>query len=460
MSYNFLDFLPLILFIGTFIILLSGFPVAFVLSGFSIAFAFVAAQFGWFDWGLMFSLGGRIVNLMTNETLVAIPLFIFMGTVLERSKIAEDLLITMGHLFGSMPGGLGISVIIVGMLLAASTGIVGATVVTMGLISLPAMQRAKYNPRLSSGIICASGTLAQLIPPSTVLILLGITLQNANTQANLQIGNFSFDIVSISDLFVGSILPGILLVGCYIAWILFRAVVKPTDCPALIMDNIDRDSLPRRVFVTMFPPILLIIVVLGSILSGIATATESAALGALGACALALLRKRFNTKMLYDVSRSTLFISNMIFGILIGATIFTLVFRGFGGDEQVERLIHSLPGGAFGATIFVLAVMFFLGFLLDTFEIIFIIVPIFAPVLIALGVDPLWLGVAMAIVLQTSYLTPPLGFALFYLQGVAPDLKGRDIYLGVIPFIAIQLLAVIIIWLFPQMVTGLPKLLF
>jgi len=444
----------------TFLVLLSGFPVAFALSGVAVGFAFIMAQFDLFTWGMMSSVAGRIIDLMTNETLVAVPLFVFMGVILERSRIAEDLLITMGQAFGKLRGGLGISVIVVGALLAASTGIVGATVVTMGLISLPAMLRANYDKSLASGVICASGTMAQLIPPSTVLILLGIMLQNANTQANLLQGLFAGPTVSITDLFAASILPGLLLIGLYIAWMLVCALRNPAACPPLEMTADEGRTLGLRILKAVIPPVTLIVLVLGSILTGIATATESASVGALGACLLAAARGRLGLAMVRDVSKSTLQISNMIFAILIGATIFSLVFRGIGGDEAVIELVSDMPGGQVGAVLFVLGIMFLLGFLVDTFEIIFIVVPIFAPVLIVMGVDPVWLGVAMAVILQTSYLTPPFGFAIFYLQGVAEQLTGPTIYRGVVPFVVIQLLAIGVIWAFPGLATWLPRILF
>ncbi len=452
--------LAMLLFVSAFVVLLSGFPVAFALGGTAVIFAFIGTQADVFVWGMMSSVTGRIVDLMTNETLVAVPLFVFMGVVLERSKIAEDLLITMGQAFGKMPGGLGISVILVGGLLAASTGVVGATVLAMGLISLPAMVRAKYNKSLASGIICASGTMAQLIPPSTVLILLGIMLQNANTQANLKMGRFDTSMVTITDLFAAALLPGLLLLVLYVLYVLLRAFLKPSDCPPLEMTDEERASLLPRVLVAVVPPVALIGMVLGSILTGIATATESAAVGALGACLLAFLKRRFSFRTIWDVSAKTFVISNMIFAILIGATVFSLVFRGLGGDEVISELVVDMPGGVIGATVFVLLLMFLLGFLVDTFEIIFIIVPIFAPILIIMGMDPIWLGIAMAIILQTSYLTPPFGFAIFYLQGVARNLPGTTIYRGVVPFVAIQILAIGVIWVFPRLATWLPEVLF
>jgi len=451
------ELLSVLMFLAAFLVLLTGFPVAFGLMGTAVAFAAIGAAIDGFAWPLMSSAGGRLLDLMTNETLVAVPLFIFMGVILERSKIAEDLLITMGQAFGKLRGGLGISVVIVGAILSASTGIVGATVVTMGLISLPAMTRVGYDPRLSSGIICASGTLAQLIPPSTVLILLGVTLQNANTQANLQMGRFGGSTLSIADLFAAAFLPGLLLVGLYVLWIITTAIFRPKSCPAIESTPEELRDLWWRALVAVLPPIALIILVLGSIVTGTATATESSAVGALGACVLAALRGRFHRGLLVEVARSTFFISTMIFAILIGATIFAMVFRGLGGDHVVERFVTDLPGGLTGALLFVLAVIFFLGFLIDTFEIIFIVIPIFAPILIVLGADPILFGVLVAIVLQTSYLTPPFGFAIFYLQGVAKGLPITTIYRGVLPFVGLQLFAVALVWFFPALATWLPE---
>lgn len=451
--------LALVMFGAVFALLVLGFPVIFTLAGTGLGFAFIGSLLGVFPWPMVSSINGRIIDLLVNETLLAVPLFVFMGVVLERAKIAEELLVTMGQLFGGLRGGLGISVIVVGALLAASTGIVGATVVTMGLISLPAMLRAKYDRRLASGVICASGTLAQLIPPSTVLILLGMTLQNANTQANLRMGNFAGSAVTITDLFTAALLPGLVMVGLYVVWLLIKAAIEPAACPALPMTREERRTLGMRVAKAMLPPLALIILVLGSILAGFATATESAALGALGAVLLAMARRQFGLQTLRGVAHSTLVISTMIFGILIGATIFTLVFRGLGGEDMVIDLIDLLPGGLTTALIFVLALVFFLGFIIDTFEIIFIVVPIFAPVLIMLGADPIWLGIAIAIVLQTSYLTPPFGFAIFYLQGATNAISLETIYRGVLPFTLIQIFAVGVIWVFPDIVTWLPRIL-
>lgn len=449
----------LVLFLVVVAALLTGFPVAFALGGSAILVAGVGSLIGTFDAILLGSLPARILDIGLNPTLVAVPLFVFMGTVLERSKVAENLLITMGQLFGNLRGGLGISVVIVGALLAASTGIVGATIVTMALISLPAMQRARYERSLSCGVICASGTLAQLIPPSTVLILLGTMLQNANTQAQLRMGVFSADPVTVTDLFAGALLPGLVLVGFYIVWIAARAIINPQSCPPVPISDEERRHLLRRVLFAMLPPLGLIVLVLGSILTGLATATESAALGGVGAVVLALMNRGLTLKTFAEAIRSAMSISIMIYAILIGATIFSLVFRGFGGEDVVVELLHSLPAGAVGATIFVLGLMFLLGFMIDTFEIIFIVIPIFAPGLIMQGVDPLWLGVAAAMILQTSYLTPPFGFGIFYLQGAASGLTLPTIYRGVVPFVAIQLLAVLVLALWPGLVHWLPEML-
>lgn len=452
--------LALLLFAGVFVILISGFPVVFSLAGTAVIFAGLGVLTGDFSWVLLSSIPGRIVTILADETLVAVPLFVFMGVVLEKSKLAEDLLVTMGQLFGDLRGGLAISVVLVGALLAASTGIVGATVITMGLISLPAMTKAKYDPKLSSGVICASGTLAQLIPPSTVLILLGIMLQNANSQANMKLGKFGGDVVTSTDLFAAAMLPGLVLVAGFIGFVIYKAIRDPASCPAIVMTEAERSGRLRRVLVAALPTLTLILVVLGSILTGVATATESAALGALGAMLLALLKRKLTIDLLWRVSQDTLQISVMVYAILIGSTFFSLVFRGLGGEDIITDLIRQIPGGQSGAVIFVLVLMFLLGFILDTFEIIFIVVPIFAPALFILGVDPIWLGTAMAIVLQTSYLTPPFGFALFYLQGVAPQLRSIDIMRGVIPFVLLQLLGVVAIWFVPELATWLPKVLF
>lgn len=454
------EILALAMFVGVFLVLMAGFPVAFSIGGVSILFAALGSALGAFDWPLMAGVMGRILDAIISDTLVAIPLFVFMGVVLERSRIAEELLVTMGQTFGKLHGGLGISVVVVGALLAASTGIVGATVVAMGLISYPAMMRANYDPRLASGIITASGTLAQLIPPSTVLILVGTLLQNANIQANLALGKFGANPVTVTDLFAGAMLPGLVLVGFFIAWVVLISLTQPQRCPPVPMSDEERRTLLTRVLRVMFPPLLLIVAVLGSILGGLATATESAAVGAVGALILAAVRRQVSLPVMREVCQGTLRLSTMIYVILFGATMFSLVFRGLGGEKIAEDVLQAIPGGAGGAVLVTLLLMFVLGFFIDTFEIIFIVVPIFGPILLKMGVDPIWLGVMIGIVLQTSYLTPPFGFAIFYLQGVTKDLPIGTIYRGVVPFIALQLASALALWMFPALATWLPKAVF
>ena len=455
-------FLALLMFIATCGVLLFGFPVAFTLSGVPLVFALIGNYFHVFDLNLLFgAIPSRFIGVMTNEVLVAVPLFVFMGVMLERSRIAEQLLETMGLMFGRLRGGLGISVIAVGTVLAASTGIVGATVVTMGLLSLPAMLKAGYDPKLATGTICASGTLGQVIPPSIVLVLLGDILQGANTQAQLGKGNFAPDPVSVVDLFAGAFLPGLVLVGLYIGWILLKAVLHPKSCPALVDQEGRPDDLGQRILKVLVPPALLITLVLGSILAGAATPTESAAVGAVGAVVLAASHKQFSIVILREVMRSTLSISSMVFVILLGASIFSLTFRGFGGDDIVEALLKDIPGGAFGAMFAVMALMFLMGFFLDFIEIIFVVVPIVGPILLGMDLNPVWFGVMIAINLQSSFLTPPFGFALFYLRGVAPEsVTTMDIYRGIIPFVTIQVLGLIILAFWPELATWLPRLLF
>ncbi len=454
------EILALAMFVGVFLVLMAGFPVAFSIGGVSILFAALGSALGVFDWPLMAGVMGRILDAIISDTLVAIPLFVFMGVVLERSRIAEELLVTMGQTFGKLHGGLGISVVVVGALLAASTGIVGATVVAMGLISYPAMMRANYDPRLASGIITASGTLAQLIPPSTVLILVGTLLQNANIQANLALGKFGANPVTVTDLFTGAMLPGLVLVGFFIAWVVLISLTQPQRCPPVPMSDEERRTLLARVLRVMLPPLLLIVAVLGSILGGLATATESAAVGAVGALILAAVRRQVSLPVMREVCQGTLRLSTMIYVILFGATMFSLVFRGLGGEKIAEDVLQAIPGGAGGAVLVTLLLMFVLGFFIDTFEIIFIVVPIFGPILLKMGVDPIWLGVMIGIVLQTSYLTPPFGFAIFYLQGVTKDLPIGTIYRGVVPFIVLQLASALALWMFPALATWLPKAVF
>ncbi|WP_142846959.1 TRAP transporter large permease subunit [Telmatospirillum sp. J64-1] len=455
------EILSLVMFFGIILVLMLGYPVAFALAGTSLIFGGIGWLLGAFDPSNLGALATRYTGIMVNEVLVAVPLFIFMGVMLERSKIAEQLLMTMGQLFGSLRGGLGLSVVVVGALLAASTGIVGATVVTMGLLSLPAMMRAGYDPKLASGVICASGTLGQIIPPSTVLIFMGDMLSGINAQVQMEKGNFAPDPVSVGDLFAGAFLPGVLLVLLYMGWVMVKAVIDPKSCPAMPMNETERKNIVRQVVVALIPPLALIVAVLGSILLGIATPTESASVGAVGASVLAALRGRLTLQNLRDVMKSTAEITCMVFIIMFGATVFSLVFRMMGGEALVEEFLSSLPGGALGAVIFVMLLMFVLGFILDTFEIIFIVMPITAPILLMMDVNPIWLGVMIGVNLQTSFLTPPFGFSLFYLRGVAPNsVSTLQIYRGVIPFVALQILALAALFMWPNLATWLPTMIF
>ncbi len=455
------EILSLIMFLSTICILVLGFPVALTLGGSALLFAFLGDSLEIFNLGILNIYPLRIFGVMKNEPLVAVPLFIFMGVMLEKSNLAGELLEAMGGLFGTLKGGLGISVLIVGAMLAASTGIVGATVVTMGLMSMPVMLRAGYDPRLASGLICSSGTLGQIIPPSIVLVLLGDILQGANEQAAEMKGILVPVPVTAIDLFAGALIPGLILVSLYVFWQIFLAIFKPSSCPAIQkFDGVENPNI-KHLIKTIFPPLFLIFIVLGSILGGIATPTESAAVGAIGASILAWQKGSLSINILRKVSLETTKISSMVFIILIGASMFSLVFRGFGGDTVVEEFLKNLPGGAFSAMLLVMIVMFFLGFFLDFIEIIFVVVPIVGPILIALGFDPLWLGVMIGVNLQTSFLTPPFGFALFYLRGVAPNtVTTKQIYQGVLPFIGIQLVGLSLFWLYPKIVTWLPKLIF
>ena len=505
-------------------LLLSGFPVAFALSGGALLTAAVGYFAGVFDADLGGAIPSRLYGIMRNETLLAVPLFVFMGVLLERGKISEELLRAMGRLFGRMRGGLAVSVCLVGAILAASTGIVGATVVTMGLISLPVMLRNNYQPALACGVITASGTLGQIIPPSIVLVILGdvisnanqkaqlelgnfspeavsvgdlffgalipmlrnnyqpalacgvITasgtlgqiippsivlvilgdvISNANQKAQLELGNFSPEAVSVGDLFFGALIPGLMLVGVYIVYVLLVAWVRPGWAPAML--SVERPDFWHTMRI-LVAPIALIIAVLGSILSGIATPTEAAAVGAGGAMILGILKKSLTREIWRQALQQTTRITCMVFVILIGASIFSLVFRGFGGDEIIAEALSGLPGGVGGAFFVVMALMFVLGFFLDFIEIVFVVVPIVAPILIKLGVDPVWLGVMFALNLQTSFLTPPFGFALFYLRGVAPrSLPTAAIYRGALPFVGLQLLILTALWFFPSAATWLPS---
>lgn len=457
------EWMALFMFLTVCLVLMAGFPVAFTLAGTAILFSGIGIltdTFNAHDFGF---LSGRLFGIMTNETLVAVPLFVFMGVMLERSKVAENLLDTMALLFGPLRGGLGISVTIVGMLLAASTGIVGATVVTMGLLSLPTMLRRGYSPAVASGTICASGTLGQIIPPSIVLVLLGDVLSSAYQQAQLNMGNYSPDTVSVGDLFAGALIPGLMLVGFYILWLIIVALAKPDAMPAIPQEerSVSGKGLFLKTAHVLLPPLILIVAVLGSILGGFATPTEAASVGAVGAILLAMSQRQFSFAKLREVVQATTKITSMVFLIFIGASIFSLVFRGFGGDDAVHHLLNQLPGGVFGAMLVVMLLMFLLGFVLDFIEITFVIVPIVGPVLLAMGLDPVWLGVMIAINLQTSFLTPPFGFSLFYLRGVAPaNVTTLQIYQGVAPFIVIQLLMLAILAIWPGLATWLPTLIY
>ncbi len=453
-----MEYMALYLFAVVFILLLSGYPVAFTLAGTALIFSVIGEATGSFDSAFLQALPNRLYGIISNQILIAVPLFVFMGVMLERSRIADELLTTMTRLFGNMRGGMGISVVLVGMLLAASTGIVGATVVTMGLLSLPSMLKQGYDPKISTGLICASGTLGQIIPPSIVLVLLGDVLSNAYQQAQLEMGIFAPETISVGDLFVGALIPGLLLVVMYILYIGSIALFKKDAMPASRHSEIDYDAhLFYDVINSLLPPLALILSVLGSIIAGLATPTEAAAIGAVGAMLLAMIKKRFTLETLQAVVRSTTRVSCMVFMILIGAALFSLVFRGFEGDELIQELLSDLGGDKYRALFVVMLVMFLLGFVLDFIEITFVIIPIVGPVLLAMDIDPIWLGILIAINLQTSFLTPPFGFALFYLRGVAPpEIKTTQIYQGVIPFIAIQLVVMAMIAYWPALATWLP----
>ncbi len=462
-----MEYLSLVLFLVLIFVLIAGYPVVFSLAGTGLFFAFLGILMGQFDFSFLEAIPNRIYTIMTNELLIAVPLFIFMGAVLERSGMAENLLNNMALLFGSLRGGMAISVTIFGMLMAASTGIVGATVVTMGLLALPTMLKRGYSPRIAAGTICASGTLGQVIPPSIVLVLLGDVISSAYQRSQLEQGNFSPDAVSVGDLFLGALIPGLMLVACYLVYLSFSAWLRPHTMPPIPQEERERLTAGgnlRFVFnllAALLPPVFLIILVLGSILAGFATPTEAAAVGGMGALFLAVIRGKFKLPLLREALYTAAFQTSMVFMVLIGASIFSLVFRGFGGDDLVRELLTGLPGGAVGAFWVVMLMMFLLGFFIDFIEITFVVVPIVGPVLMSLGMDPIWLGVMMAMNLQTSFLTPPFGFSLFYLRGVAPaELATRDIYMGVIPFIVIQLLVLGVLFFFNDIVTWLPQLVY
>lgn len=502
--------------------ILLGYPVTFTLAGTAFLFALLGASLGVFDLSLLGALAQRVYGILTNEVLVAIPVFVFMGVVLEKSRIADDLLQTMGRLFGGLRGGLGVAVIVVGALLAASTGIVGATVVAMGLIALPSMLRNGYDPKLAAGVVCTAGTLGQIIPPSTLLIILADVMSNAYQQAQYAQGKFSVETLSVGQIFAAALLPGLTLVVIYMGYMLGRAWLQPACAPAL-MDVGERPPL-REVMRALVPPILLMIAVLGSILGGIATPTEAASVGAVGALLLGGARlvpgrssrllvgggvalaglvlvasiwpvrlqrsdaaagdwlvgalavalvvvgiaalaqavwRAHSADVLKPVLTQTMTVSAMIFGTIIAASIFSLVFRGLGGDHLVETLIASMPGGETGALLFVMLLVFLLGFFLDFVEISVILLPLVVPALIVMGFDPIWLAVLIAINLQTSFLTPPFGFSLFYLRGAAPkSITTWQIYAGVVPFIGLQALGIVVVWSLPGIATWVPRLLF
>jgi tripartite ATP-independent transporter DctM subunit len=452
-----MEYISLLMFLAVCVVLLLGYPVAYSLAGTALIFAGAGAFFGIFDTSYLQAVPSRLFGIVSNQTLIAVPLFVFMGVMLEKSRIAENLLLAMEQVLGRLKSGLAVSVVLVGMLLAASTGIVGATVVTMGLLSLPTMLKKGYSPSFACGAICATGTLGQIIPPSIALVLLGDVLSSAFQQAQLNMGIFSPRAVSVGDLFVGALVPGFLLVGMYLLYVLIFAGSQIDSS----LEKSDQKSIPvSALFAALFPPLLLIFMVLGSILAGFATPTEAAGVGAAGALVLALFNKQLHLQKLKDVMMTTTKVTSMVFLILIGASIFSLVFRGFGGEALIETLFSRFPGGVFAAILLVMVVIFLLGFILDFIEITFVVVPLVAPVLLAMGVDPIWLGIMIAVNLQTSFLTPPFGFALFYLRGVAPpEVKTSDIYRGVTPFILIQLLLLTCLAIWPNLVTWLPSLL-
>ena len=435
------DLLAPLMFATAFLFIFSGYPVAFSLGGTALLFAFVGVEAGFFEWTLLQAFPERVFGVMSNYVLLAVPFFIFMGTMLEKSKLAEDLLKTIGMLFGPLRGGLALAVVFVGALLAAATGVVGASVVAMGLISLPVMLRYGYSRELATGIIAASGTLGQIIPPSVVLVVLAD-----------QMG------VSVGDLFVGALVPGLMLAGMYALYVVAVAFFRPEAAPALPPGEREGIGLPllRKVVLVLIPPLALILLVLGSIFFGVATPTEAGALGAVGAMVLAGLNRRLSWPALRDTMGTTTKLTSMVIFLLIGSTAFTLVFRGLYGDVWIEHLLVNLPGGKIGLLVVANLVIFVLGFFIDFFEIAFIILPLLVPAARVLGIDLVWFGVMVGMNLQTSFLTPPFGFALFYLRGVTPDeVPTTTIYRGVIPFIGIQLLGLVLICVFPELVTGL-----
>ena len=453
-----MEWLALVLFALVCLCLLLGYPVALTLAGVSLIFAGIGAGLGVFDASYLRAMPSRLFGIISNQSLIAVPLFVLMGVVLEKARIAEDLLEAMAQLLARFRSGLAISVVLVGTLLAASTGIVGATVVTMGLLSLPTMLKRGYAPSLAAGSICATGTLGQIIPPSIALVLLGDVLSSAYQKAQLDMGIFSPESVSVGDLFVGAIIPGLLLVLLYLVYLFILSRVKPNYFPKH-GDEVSKLNW-QALISALLPPLILIILVLGSILFGFATPTEAAGVGATGALILCVAKGKMRFSLLQDAAQQTTRVTSMVFLILIGASLFSLVFRGFGGEALLMDFFAGLPGGVFSAMLLVMLLVFLLGFILDFIEISFVVVPIIAPILFVMGVDPIWLGIMLAVNLQTSFLTPPFGFALFYLRGVASSLvRTSDIYRGVIPFILIQLLLLALIAIFPALVTWLPSVL-
>ncbi|NVK24565.1 MAG: TRAP transporter large permease subunit [Gammaproteobacteria bacterium] len=453
-----MEWLSLLMFVVVCVVLMLGYPVAFSLAGVALIFSMIGTFTGSFDQSLLNALPSRLYGIMTNQTLLAVPLFVFMGVMLEKSKVAESLLTSMTQAFGRMPAGMGVAVILVGALMAASTGIVGATVVTMGLLSLPSMLKQGYQQSYATGVIAATGTLGQIIPPSIALVLLGDVLSSSYQQAQLAQGIFSPETISVGDLFAAALVPGVMLVLLYLLYSLAVGVFKPNWTPK--QSDEQKVSVPQ-ILVSLIPPLTLIFLVLGSILLGVATPTEAAGVGAFGATLIALQKRKLNKETLQAVMRSTTTVTSMIFMILIGASIFSLVFRGFGGEELIHSLFSEMPGGKFGAILIVMVVIFLLGFILDFIEITFVVVPLVAPVLFMMGVDPVWLGIMIALNLQTSFLTPPFGFALFYLRGVTPEsIPTTAIYKGVLPFIIMQILLMVALAFWPEMATGLPKIIY
>ena len=444
-----MEIIPLLLLVLVCAALVLGYPVALTLAGVSILFSLLCIPAGIFDPDIFKSIPLRIFGIMNNVTLLAVPLFIFMGTILEKSGIAGRMLENMALAFKNFRGGLSISIIVVGALLAASTGIVGATVVTMGLMSLPVLIQQGYKKDFSTGLVAATGTLGQIIPPSIALVLLGDVMSNAYQRAQNNMGIFSQKTVTVGDLFIGAIVPGILICSSYLLYTIYQNSKNEN-----IQFLHDLASPPRtEILKTLALPLMLIVLVLGSIIGGIATPTEAAAIGAMGAMIIALINGKLSLNFLKETSEKTAIVTTMIFTILIGASIFSLIFRGVGGDDLIELIFSGIPGGPYAALIFVLLIVFLLGFILDFIEICYVIVPLVAPPLLMMGFDPVWLAVLLAINLQTSFLTPPFGFSLFYLRGVADaSIKTSEIYKGVIPFILIQLLILILVLIFPSIV--------